>query len=99
MVVLENDWNGILDATHNGLSVTDLDNVFDATPSDGALGNACACVSICVADTFWRANYLEFNLFACAKFKHVQDVLPIFSLSNDKFYLELIFFSLDSTCP
>ena len=45
MVVLETDWDRILDATRNGLSVTDFDDMFDATPSDGALGTAYARTS------------------------------------------------------
>ena len=45
MVVLETDWDRTLDATHNGLSATDLDDMFDTTHKDGALGTTCACTS------------------------------------------------------
>ena len=38
MVVLETDWDRTLDANHNGLSVTDLDDMFHATHKDGTLG-------------------------------------------------------------
>ena len=36
-MVLETNWDGEFDATHNGLSATDSDDVLETTHSDGVL--------------------------------------------------------------
>ena len=66
MVMLKTNWDITLDATYNSLSTTDSDDVLDVTPSDGALGAACAGVSICVANTFLAYKLLITKfIFTC----------------------------------
>ena len=64
MVVLETNWDGMLDTTYNNLSVTSSDNTLDATPLDGVLGDpSCTGVHVCVADDSFLAHKLLRNKF------------------------------------
>ena len=83
-VVLETNWDGTLDAACNGLSVTDSDNALDVAPSDGVLGTVYAGVSICVADAFWRVNYLKRNLFYAQNTNMFKTFHPFFHFLKTK---------------